>query len=312
MEGSNYMICKFIADKRNFVELYEDKIIISFNFPTENYQKEIYLDSLAGIQIQKPGFGKYGYIKFLIKGSQETKLKTKTFSKLYDDENTLVFSGQKKYQEALQFKNKIEEAKQYAQNIKHTAQQPNFSVADELLKYKQLKDNGVISEDEFIREKNRLLSNNATTNNTANNTFTPKKPKQPMNNSSYPKNNTNIPQKTKKKFPLWAKILIGIIAFSFVMSIITSTQESNTNTNTDNTSQSVEQSNATSLSDIQNWYESQTSAVESALVDTAAGYGLDNVDVDEIKFNFGEDSCWYDCHYTLYFTCKADGVPCTG
>lgn len=36
------------------------------------------------------------------------------------------------------------------------------------------------------------------------------------------------------------------------------------------------------------------------------------MNVSESKFRFGENSDWFDCHYTIYFTCKVNGENCFG
>ena len=67
------------------------------------------------------------------------------------------------------------------------------------------------------------------------------------------------------------------------------------------------------LSDVQEWYEAQMPSVSQLLIEYVQSVkGLSNMNITESTFRFGEDSGWYDCHYTLYFTCKVDGVACTG
>ena len=60
------------------IELYENKIIIKrkgIARATRGFtlgDKEIYLSSITGIQVKKPGI-REGYIQFLVTGSQEVK-----------------------------------------------------------------------------------------------------------------------------------------------------------------------------------------------------------------------------------------------
>ena len=69
----------------------------------------------------------------------------------------------------------------------------------------------------------------------------------------------------------------------------------------------------TTLSDIKKWYNNQTSAVSQCLMEYANSVnGLSSLNVNSSKFRFGEDSGWYDCHYTFHFTCKINGVTHTG
>ena len=76
---------------------------------------------------------------------------------------------------------------------------------------------------------------------------------------------------------------------------------------------SDKQETKTTIADVEKWYNNQTSAVSQSLMEYAKSVnGLSNLNVDSSKFRFGEDSGWYDCHYTFYFTCKINGVKHTG
>lgn len=69
----------------------------------------------------------------------------------------------------------------------------------------------------------------------------------------------------------------------------------------------------TTMADVQKWYEGQIPAVSQALSEYAKSVdGLTVLNVNSSKFRFGEDSGWYDCHYTFTFTCKVNGVSYTG
>ncbi len=66
---------------------------------------------------------------------------------------------------------------------------------------------------------------------------------------------------------------------------------------------------AITLADVRNWYEEQIPAVSQSLMEYAKSIdGLTYLNVDSSKFRFGEDSGWYDCHYTFIFTCKVNGT----
>ena len=140
------------------IELYENKIVIkrkgSARF-TRGFalgEKEIFLKSISGIQVKKPGM-QAGYIQFIFSGSKE--IKKKNIMDVAKDENTVMFQGgNQKYQEALELKRRIESLMNQPMEVQ------TVSKADELLKYKQLLDSGAITEDEFNNEKNRLLSSN--------------------------------------------------------------------------------------------------------------------------------------------------------
>ena len=85
------------------------------------------------------------------------------------------------------------------------------------------------------------------------------------------------------------------------------------NKQNDETPQDNNANTATTLTDVQNWYEEQTPAVSQSLMDYAKSVdGLTSLNVTSSKFRFGEDNDWYDCHYTFYFTCKVNGSTYTG
>lgn len=79
------------------------------------------------------------------------------------------------------------------------------------------------------------------------------------------------------------------------------------------TSQDSKSEDAVTLTDIQEWYDKQTPLVSQSLIEYAQSVnGISGFNIDDSKFLFGEDSGWYDCHYTFYFTCKIDGEVCSG
>ena len=142
------------------IELYENKIIIrrsGFARLTRGFSlgdKEIYLKSISGIQVKKPGLNA-GYIQFIFSGSKETK--HAGIMKAAADENTVMFQGGiQKYHEAIELKSMIEKL------LSQPLDKQNFSKADELIKYKQLLDAGAITESEYLNEKNRLLASSTT------------------------------------------------------------------------------------------------------------------------------------------------------
>lgn len=121
-------------------------------------EKEIMLSSITAIQLKKAGFMTVGYIQFSILGGVEAR---RGLNEAVEDENTVTFdSGQTKTAEAI--KNKIYELQNQArtvgngggivQNIVN-----EVSGADELLKYKQLLDAGVLTQEEFDRKKQDIL-----------------------------------------------------------------------------------------------------------------------------------------------------------
>lgn len=74
------------------------------------------------------------------------------------------------------------------------------------------------------------------------------------------------------------------------------------------------QTTANSLDGVQKWYQEETPTAAQSLVDYAQSSvnGISDIKITENKFRFGEDSGWYECHYTFYFSCKVNGVKCGG
>lgn len=94
------------------------------------------------------------------------------------------------------------------------------------------------------------------------------------------------------------------------------TQNQDVNSETENKDDDKDENKKeekTTMADVQKWYEGQIPAVAQALSDYAKSVdGLTVLNVNSSKFRFGEDSGWYDCHYTFTFTCKVNGVSYTG
>lgn len=137
------------------LELYSDKIIIRrkgiLSKMTQGLfkgDKTIYLDQITGIQV-KPGTSfTNGYIQLTVPGGIESK------RGLFDatqDENTVMFK--KRDNELVnKIKEKIEELKSAPK-----AANGQLSAADEIKKYKELLDSGIITAEEFEQKKKQLL-----------------------------------------------------------------------------------------------------------------------------------------------------------
>jgi len=92
-----------------------------------------------------------GYILFTVPGSIETRGDPIATTL---DENCVMFNATEK-DSALEIKNTTE--KLMSQIVRTTA---NLSPADELKKFKQLLDDGIISKEEFEQKKKQLLGLN--------------------------------------------------------------------------------------------------------------------------------------------------------
>ena len=117
--------------------------------------KEIMLSSITAIQLKKAGILTVGYIQFSVLGGVESR---RGLNEAVDDENTVTFdSPQTKTAEAI--KNKIYELQNQAKGNNGVIQNivNQVSGADEILKYKQLLDAGVLTQEEFDRKKQEIL-----------------------------------------------------------------------------------------------------------------------------------------------------------
>ncbi|MCM3316692.1 DUF4429 domain-containing protein [Rummeliibacillus stabekisii] len=113
-------------------------------------EKSIPIKSITAIQFKEPGMTT-GYIQFAYSGSTETKGGSLSAVK---DENSITFN-KKELAQAKEFVELIESYRQ----IENTASiQPAASVADELKKFKELLDEGILTQEEFDAKKKQLLN----------------------------------------------------------------------------------------------------------------------------------------------------------
>lgn len=112
--------------------------------------KDIYLTTITGIQVMKPGITT-GYIQFMAGGNLDNKGGVTGAVK---DENTILFTGKNNYATAMELKAKIEEL--LHKPVPSIA--PPASTADELAKLAALRDQGILTDQEFTEQKSLLLS----------------------------------------------------------------------------------------------------------------------------------------------------------
>lgn len=143
----------------NEVILDDDFIAITASCFTNGYlkgvtgTKNIALDEIAGIEFKEPDIT-VGYFQLIIKGTLEAR--GGVFESIYD-ENTVTFTRSER-EMALEIKEFIENHKRNKNKPQeHVTSDAQFSVADEILKFKQLLDMGVITQEEFDKKKKELL-----------------------------------------------------------------------------------------------------------------------------------------------------------
>lgn len=111
-------------------------------------EKSIPLKSITAVQFKKPGLTN-GYIQFAYSGSSETKGGTMSAAK---DENSIMFTKKELA--------KAQELVDLVENKRHAdtpSSSPQLSVADELIKFKELLDAGILTQEEFDAKKKQML-----------------------------------------------------------------------------------------------------------------------------------------------------------
>lgn len=140
------------------LQLYENKVVIirkgALAKMTQGFfkgDKTIYLKQITGIQVKLGGAFTNGYIQITVPGGIENK---KGIMSATQDENSVMFA-KKNNQLVNEIKEKIEELQQQTLGVQQINQ---TSSADEIKKYKELFDTGVITEEEFTAKKKQLLN----------------------------------------------------------------------------------------------------------------------------------------------------------
>ena len=151
--------CKLIVN--------DDKIIINrvgffskMNFPF-NKSKTILINQISGTQYNPSSvINPTGYLQFIIIGSQHSKSEFKKTSlkeinselnRIRKDENSIVWIGKKGNTYA-------EEIINYINTFSQSEKSTNDDKYEQLKKLKLLLDDGIISEEEFQSEKQKLLN----------------------------------------------------------------------------------------------------------------------------------------------------------
>lgn len=145
---------------------YENKVVISRKgisaIASQGFKGDLtfFYSDLTGIDYKKPGFTN-GYIKFLTPGTQSTSPRVGLMGSSLEsmhDESTVILrafnSNTPKLSEDMYnlLKDRLNAAKS------SSTSKSALSSADEILKYKQLLDAGIISQSEFEVKKKQLLN----------------------------------------------------------------------------------------------------------------------------------------------------------
>lgn len=149
------------------VEAYDDKIVITrkgfLGVVTQGLKgdRTIYYSDLKGIEYKKPTFVANGYIQFItsaeLANTSNVSILGGTTGKGAKDPNTVVLRAFKKENVAqyIALHDFVMEKFEESKNKKFVTS--NISTADELKKFKELLDSGVISQEDFDTQKKKLL-----------------------------------------------------------------------------------------------------------------------------------------------------------
>ena len=142
------------------IEVYEDKCVISVkaglgSFLTGNIsdgEKTIYYRDCIGVQFKKSGL-QIGYLQLETASGLMNNRNNNFFNENSFTFDTTVVSNEKMEEVAAYVKKRVEEIKSGKADST-----PAASPADEIKKYKELLDMGIISQEEFEAKKKQLLN----------------------------------------------------------------------------------------------------------------------------------------------------------
>lgn len=159
IQMENNLIYDLEGARGRHIKVYDDKVIITVkvgigSFMTGNAsdgEKTIYYSDCIGVQYKKCGF-QLGYLQFETAGGIMNNRTNNFFN-----ENTFTWSASNQTNEKMgEVANYTKERVSYYKNIRN-APTETLSPADELKKFKDLLDSGVITQEEFDAKKKQLL-----------------------------------------------------------------------------------------------------------------------------------------------------------
>lgn len=147
-EGSGAIL---IVDENKII--IKRKGVLSFLNHGSKGDKEIFIKNITAIQLKKPGLTK-GFIQFSLSGETASKGGVLDAVK---DENSILIGDSKQYNDFVKAKELIESKINKSSNPT-TITQNTHSVADELIKLASLKDSGILTQEEFDIQKQKILN----------------------------------------------------------------------------------------------------------------------------------------------------------
>lgn len=139
---------KTISADENFVTISQKSIF------TGTSDKKIPLRQISSVEVKKPGL-LAGYIQIAEIGASKNKGFSTGAMQAAQDENSVLFNWPSDYEAAMKVKTFIEE--QMAKMSSGVQVVQATSAADEITKFKNLLDQGIISAEEFEAKKKQLL-----------------------------------------------------------------------------------------------------------------------------------------------------------
>jgi len=147
---------------QDLLEVFEDKVTIApkgmLGFLNKGLKgtKTIPFASISAIQFREAGPIVSGYMQFTIPGGNESR--SGVFSAA-NDENTFMFAGKKYNELALEIKGYIESKVRELRTPHYVPAVTNLS--DELQKLAKLREQGILSDEEFHAAKKKLIGRHA-------------------------------------------------------------------------------------------------------------------------------------------------------
>ena len=141
--------------------LYEDRVVITrkglLGFMTQGMKgsKEIPLSRITALQFKDSGMVLSGYLQLSVEGEMSSKGGIKDATK---DENTVMFARQHKPEVWAQMRDEIRARSAATRQGGAAAAPAAPDSLDQLKKLAELRDAGIITEDEFSAKKAQLLS----------------------------------------------------------------------------------------------------------------------------------------------------------
>jgi len=132
------------------------KIIKKGGIFASEREKTLPIRNISSVEVKKPGALITGFIQFSIAGGAARDSSFKLTGGAFDavqDENSVVFNDKLSYETALEIKEYVEN---YSESSKISSNVNNSS-ADEIVKFKNLLDQGILTQQEFDAKKRQLL-----------------------------------------------------------------------------------------------------------------------------------------------------------